>query len=496
MRLFTLLTLMVLAAQSRGLAADADLPSQASAALEKATAYITSISTHGGYLWRYSLDLKKRAGEVAATDTQIWVQPPGTPAMGKMFLRALEATGDTRYLEAARAAAEALAVGQLESGGWDYPVDFDPQKMRLSYLRSDIGKISAEDAAKRKNRTTFDDNTTQSALRLLLAFVDAAKDHPDPRDARIREALDYGLKKMIEAQYPIGAWPQRWDGKPHKAEEFPVLKARYPESYPRVHPKQLYYSYYTLNDNAQRDCILLMLDAWHRTGKREYLESVKKGGDFLILAQMPEPQPVWAQQYNAHMEPAWARAFEPPSVTGGESVGALQTLMDLYKETGDDKYLKPIPAAIAWYKHSAIGTNLWARYYELHTNKPLYGDRNGKIYYRLEEISDERQHGYSWHSSYHVPEMMKAYEKLKTQGREGGSTTSKTKSPKPRLNAAQATSLEPRVRKVIADLDGQGRWVTKGHQEKRDWEFDDRIETSVFIANAALLSDYLQAVQK
>src|SRR6187401_1508403 len=97
-------------------AADDALAKDARAALGKATAFMRSISAEGGYLWRYSPDLKERAGEVAATPTQIWVQPPGTPSMGMAFLRAHEATGDARYLDAAKAAANALAIGQLESG--------------------------------------------------------------------------------------------------------------------------------------------------------------------------------------------------------------------------------------------------------------------------------------------------------------------------------------------------------------------------------------------
>jgi hypothetical protein len=74
---------------------------QARATLEKATAYMRSIATEGGYLWRYSLDLKEREGEEKATATQIWVQPPGTPSMGMAFLRMFEVTGDARYLAAA-----------------------------------------------------------------------------------------------------------------------------------------------------------------------------------------------------------------------------------------------------------------------------------------------------------------------------------------------------------------------------------------------------------
>ena len=364
-------------------AADASLHVRAREALEKSTAYMRSISANGGYFWKYALDLKERAGEVKATATQVWIQPPGTPSMGMAFLRISEATRDARYLDGAKAAADGLAAGQLESGGWDYLIDFDPEKMQLSHLRSDVGKLSPEQIAKRRNITNYDDDNTQSAIRFLLAVADADKGKGDARDQRIREALDYGLKKLIEAQYPNGAWPQRWLGKAHTIEEFPVMKARFPRSYPREYPKVNYFAHYTLNDNTLHDCIGVMLDAFHRTGKAEYLEAAKHGGDFIILAQMPEPQPVWAQQYNAQMEPAWARAFEPPAVTGNESVGVLRSLMELYVETGDEKFLKPIPDAIAWFKRSRMEPNRWARYYQLGTNMQIFGDRDGKIYYRL-----------------------------------------------------------------------------------------------------------------
>ncbi|MCX7825708.1 MAG: hypothetical protein N2689_09135, partial [Verrucomicrobiae bacterium] len=221
----------------------------------------------------------------------------------------------------------------------------------------------------------------------------------------------------------------------------------------------------------------------------EYLAAAKKGGEFLILAQMPEPQPAWAQQYNMQMEPAWARAFEPPAITGNESVGAMQVLMDLYIETGDEKFLKPLPAAIAWFQRSAIGPNKWARYYELHTNKQIFGDRNGKIYYRLEDISEERQNHYSWSGDYGVKKTIAFYERLQNEGREAFLKKRRSKTKKP----ASAKSLEPRVRAVIAALDEQGRWITKGHIKHRDWEFGDRIETSAFIQNVRTLCDYLEA---
>jgi hypothetical protein len=136
-------------------AAEAPLTTEARAALDRATTFYRSISTRGGYLWWYSKDLKERAGENKATETQIWVQPPGTPSVGMAFLRAWQVTRENYCLEAARAAAEALAWGQLESGGWTYLIDFDPQNQRW-YRRADQERLSEQQIARRRNVTTFD----------------------------------------------------------------------------------------------------------------------------------------------------------------------------------------------------------------------------------------------------------------------------------------------------------------------------------------------------
>jgi len=478
-----LLALLALCVISREMSA-ATLQ-EAEAAMAKATAFMQSIATEGGYLWKYSENLKERAGEGKATDTQIWIQPPGTPSMGMTFLRAFEVTKDQRYLDAARGAARALARGQLESGGWEYSVDFDSKKFPLCYRRTDKGKLTAAEAAQRRNTTTFDDDNTQSALRFLMAFVEM-----DKKDADVCAALEYGLAKLIEAQYPNGAWPQRYDGKPRNPADFPVKRAEYPKDYPRTCPKVNYAGHYTFNDQSISDCVGVMLEAYHRYGKAEHLAAAKKAGDFMILAQLPEPQPAWAQQYNANMEPAWARAFEPPAITGGESVRVIRDLIELYLETGDDKYLKPIPPALAWYQRSALAPNTWARYYELETNKPIYGDRDGNIYYRLEAISEERQHGYSWKGGYGVPVVFALYERVTLQGREAY-----LKSRRPKQKSSSAKSLEPRADKIIAALDAQGRWLTRGKfaNKVKGLEFGTRIETSVFAANMRALSDYVEA---
>ncbi len=472
---------------------DRPLPAQTRDALARATGFLRSISTDGGYLWRYSLDLKERDGENAATETQIWIQPPGTPSVGMAFLRAWTATKDARHLEAARAAASALATGQLESGGWDYLIDFDPGKATGWFRRTDAGKLAPADAAKRRNISTYDDDNTQSALRFLLAFCDAANGSPAPTDASIRIALDYGLAKLLEAQYTNGAWPQRYDGRSRDPADIPVLKAALPKEYPREYSGSNYFRHYTLNDHTQRDCIATGLDAFHRTGRREFLDAARRGGEFLVLSQLPEPQPAWAQQYNARMEPAWARAFEPPAVCGNESVGAMRTLVELYLETGEDKFLAPIPAALAWFDRSALNPGTWARYYELHTNKPIYGDRDGRIHYNLDEISEERRRGYSWRGEYGVASFRNFYEDVKRSGREAWNERHAPRPRTPRRQAEHAASLEPRVKTILAALDEKGRWITRNPNPRAKTASGERLDMRLFIANMELLGEYVEA---
>lgn len=68
--------------------------------------YRSKVATRGGYVYYYSTDLQQRWGEGIATNSQIWVQPPGTPTVGLAYLRAYEATGDPYYIDAARDAAK------------------------------------------------------------------------------------------------------------------------------------------------------------------------------------------------------------------------------------------------------------------------------------------------------------------------------------------------------------------------------------------------------
>lgn len=477
-------------------AAEPMLVASARAALDRSIAAMASIATEGGWVWRYSLDLEERAGESKATPTMIWVQPPGTPSVGMAILRAHAVSGDPRHLDAALAAADALATGQLASGGWDYSIDFDPARAQRVVRRTDRDSITAQDAARRFNVSTFDDDTTQAAIRFLLAAVDAIAAADGPRERRIRAACDHALAKLLEAQLPCGAWPQRYDGIPRGPAE-PPRRATIPADWPREWPKDRYERLATLNDDVQLDCIETLRDAHRRRGDPAFIASIRRAGDFLVAAQLPEPQPGWAQQYDEQMHPAWARAFEPPAVATRETAGAIRALVAVSESTGDRRYLAPIPAALAWLERSTIGPQRWPRFLELGTNRPIYGDRDGRIHFSLDTLSEERRTAYGWQGSFGVPAAIKAYRRAREQQDSDSALPNATASPSAESRAARARSLEPRVREVIDALDSQGRWVTRGRvtKESQGLAFADRIETATFIMNLDLLTNYLEAAR-
>src|SRR5690242_12188585 len=66
---------------------DPQLEGQAISAMKKAaTFYRSKAAVHGGYVYYYLPDFSRRWGEGEATPEQIWVQPPGTPAVGLAYL--------------------------------------------------------------------------------------------------------------------------------------------------------------------------------------------------------------------------------------------------------------------------------------------------------------------------------------------------------------------------------------------------------------------------
>jgi PelA/Pel-15E family pectate lyase len=440
--------------------------------LKKAASfYRDRVASHGGYVYYYSLDLRERWGEGKASPDTIFVQPPGTPTVGMAYLKAYAATGDKFYLEAARDAAEALAHGQLESGGWTQVIHYaKPERGRL-------GKYRVGRPAGGWNVSSLDDGQTQAALQMLVRADQALHF----KHAEIHDAAIYGLSALLAAQFPNGAFPQGWRG---PVEKHPVAKARFPDYDWKTEGKiRDYWAVYTLNDNLA-GTVSETLIAAHQVYKDEtYRAALEQLGAFLILAQMPDPQPGWCQQYNYEMVPIWARKFEPPAITGWESQDVMETLIKIAQYTGEKKYLEPIPRALAYFKKCLLPNGTIARYYELKTNRPLYMDARYQLTY---DDSAAPSH-YGWQQPARFDQIEKAYQAVK-EGR----------SPAP---TQPAKELDKEVRKIIRELDTQARWITTHAGERlvgqpefaRGFRY---ISSDVFSRNVETLSEYIASGRK
>lgn len=402
------------------------------ASMKRATgAFVEKASVEGGFVYYVTLD-GRRLGEGEATATEIWVQPPGTPAVGEAFLDAYEATGDGSFLEAALKAGKALAYGQLESGGWRNSIDFDPAGPRIDQYRNGKGKG--------KNFSTLDDNITQSALGYLMRLDSLSKGS----DPDIRAAIDHALPRLLAAQFENGGFPQGWTG---PVADRPVVKASFPEYDWRTEGRiKEYWNEYTLNDGMALTMTETLLRAHRLAGRAEALDALKHFGDFLLLAQLPDPQPAWAQQYGPDMHPIWARAFEPPAVSGRESEDAMLALLRIAEVTGDEKFLAPIVPAVKYLESSLLPDGQLARYYEIGTNQPLYLQRNGKGYELTNDDSNLPDH-YGWKNPTRLDLIKNTY-RAKMAGR-------------PLAEVLDSAPVEATmVEKVIGEMDSSGLWIT------------------------------------
>ena len=107
--------------------------------LAKAARYFYSLNIKGGYSGIYDLDTGIQYGEGykdKSKPNEIWIQPPGTPYVGRCYLRAYYITGKKQYLKAATSVGKVIAWGQLPVGGWRFKFDvtnFDEKAPPVSY---------------------------------------------------------------------------------------------------------------------------------------------------------------------------------------------------------------------------------------------------------------------------------------------------------------------------------------------------------------------------
>jgi hypothetical protein len=200
---------------------------------------------------------------------------------------------------------------------------------------------------------------------------------------------------------------------------------------------------------------------------------------------MPDPQPAWAQQYNFALQPVWARVFEPPAISGGESQAVMSMLIALALATGDARYLEPVPRALAYLRASRLPDGRLARFYELRTNRPLFMTRKYQLTY---DGSDVPTH-YGFFSRSQLDAIAGSYAAAKRQF-DAGAVNRRAMDRPERTSAGPVTARE--VRPLIAALDSRGAWVEPGtiRLAGKERAAQPVIESRTFIQNLATLASY------
>lgn len=319
-----------------------------------------NLSVNGGYVWTYSLDRQRRWGEMEAYPSMIWIQGPGTVAMGNCFLDIYSATKDEYYYLLAIKSGDALIKGQLECGGWNYFIDFAGQESTRRWYET-IGKNGwrLEEFQHYYGNATFDDYTTTGAAKFLLRLFLVK------RNERVWEALNKAIDLILKSQYEIGGWPQRYP----------------PTDTFEKNGNPDYTSYLTMNDGVSWNNTCFLFSCYAVFQDEKFVEPIHRAMNFFLKSLQPKPQSGWALQYTPDLKPVSARTYEPAALDPQYTARYSKALMRFYHLTADKKFLESIPDIIKWIESVRISGNdqfcTVPTFVELGTNQPLYLHRTG-----------------------------------------------------------------------------------------------------------------------
>ena len=246
---------------------------------------------------------------------------------------------------------------------------------------------------------TFDNNATVTELRFLAKVIAAGgTNQVKPFVTSFERGLDY----IFAAQYPNGGWPQVWP-----------LQGGYHDAI-------------TYNDDAMINILNLLREVATGTNdfafvpektRRLAAASLQRGFACVLACQIIEDghATVWCQQHDAlTLQPVSARNYEMPSEVSSESAKIMMFLMA--QPHPGPEIIKSVNAAAVWFEKTRISDMafkvvpgaghrlvsapghgpIWARYYQIGADRPIFGDRDKTIHDHLNEISDERRNGYAW----------------------------------------------------------------------------------------------------
>lgn len=457
---------LLLGTATAAAAGEPPLRDQALATMRQATEFmVEKVAYKGGYVWAYTPDLSRRWGELEAAPTMIWIQPPGTATVGHVYLDAYNATGDQYYYDAAAQVAEAIIAAQHPSGGWNYMADFAGEDSLRDWYRT-VGANAwrMEEFHHFYGNATFDDAGTAEAAQFLLRLYLAK------RDETYRPALDRAVSFVLDSQYPVGGWPQRW----------PLTE---------IEGDPGYTAYITFNDDVAAENIKFLLMVRQTLGDDPRItDSIRRAMDSFVVTQGPPDQPGWALQYTLDLKPAGARTYEPKALVTHTTAANVAALMNFYELTGDRKYLARVGEALDWLEKVKLppeqekNGRTHPTFIEIGTDRPLYVHRRGSNVVNGEYYVTDRLEGaighYSPTRAIDLPGLRARHEKLKSTPPEEASRTSPLKrtglADLPRfftlqpvegsdLNSAARHGREPtaqEVRDLVEGLNDRGYWPT------------------------------------
>lgn len=295
--------------------------------------------------------------------------------------------------------ADNVILYQNNNGGWLKNID-----IAKPLSDAEVEKLKKEKLL--KTGTTIDNNATHTQMRYLTRVYNQTKID------RFKIGFFKGLNYLLEAQYDNGGWPQY----------YPLRDG--------------YYSRITFNDGAMIGVMNIFRDIVRGEETYQFVDEVniekcrqanEKAVALILKMQIVvNGKPTaWCAQHDEHdLSPAKARAYELPSISGGESVGIIRFLMGI--ENPDNKVVRAVEYAVDWFRQSRIegkrvkwidddsfergrdrvvvndpdASPLWARFYDVETNKPMFVGRDGVVRDKLSEIEQERRVGYSYLGNY------------------------------------------------------------------------------------------------
>lgn len=305
--------------------------------------------------------------------------------------------------------ADKMLVYQLGNGGWPKQLE---DKSVVNYDLALTPELKEKIKATTDLHATFDNKATSREVVYLL------KAYKKTRNKNYLKAAEKGLDFILEAQYDNGGWPQY-----------------YPD-------RASYRSQITYNDDAMINVLNILQDIATQTNDFEnvnaaYIEKAKtavnKGLSCILKTQVKQKAKpaIWAAQYDKDsMLPEKARAFEPASLSTSESVSIIRFLMRF--KNPSDEIKNSILGAVNWFSEYKISgyrfdrekavsgliadknTIVWARFYDLEKNIPIFGDRDNTVKFKLEELSPERRNGYAWYGNWGQKLIEKDYPKWLT----------------------------------------------------------------------------------